>query len=63
MTGSAASSIRPTISPTVQTPKKVENLEHSLSLYFMYYNFCRTHKTLKGITPAIAAGLTDRRRR
>lgn len=40
--------------------KKVENLEHSLSLYFMYYNFCRTHKTLKGLTPAMSAGLTDR---
>lgn len=40
--------------------KKVENLEHSLSLYFMYYNFCRTHKTLQGITPAMAAGITDR---
>jgi hypothetical protein len=25
----------------------------------MYYNFCRIHKTLK-VTPAMAAGLTDR---
>lgn len=40
--------------------KKVENLEHSVSLYFMYYNFCRPHKSLKGITPAMAAGLSDR---
>ncbi len=40
--------------------KKLENLEHSVSLYFMYYNYCRPHMSLKGITPAMAAGLTDR---
>lgn len=39
--------------------KKVENLQRSLALHFMYYNFCRKHQTLK-TTPAIAAGLTDR---
>jgi len=45
--------------------KNVENHTHSLSLWFMYYNFCRSHQTLtrdkKGIhtTPAMAAGLTD----
>ena len=30
----------------------------ALSLYFVFYNFCRIHKTLK-ITPAMAAGLTQ----
>ncbi|MGE0552939.1 MAG: IS1 family transposase [Gemmatimonadales bacterium] len=46
--------------------KKAENHAHAVSLYFMYYNFCRVHQTLtkarKGIhtTPAMAAGLTDR---
>lgn len=25
----------------------------------MYYNFCRIHKTLR-VTPAMAAGVTDR---
>jgi hypothetical protein len=38
--------------------KKVENHSHALSLYFMYYNFCRIHKTLR-VTPAMAAGVTD----
>ena len=39
--------------------KKVENLEHAVSLHFMYYNFVRIHKTLR-VTPAMAAGVTDR---
>ncbi len=38
--------------------KKVENHVHALSLYFMYYNFCRIHKTLR-VTPAMEAGVTD----
>ncbi len=39
--------------------KKVENHYHALSLYFMFYNFVRIHKSLS-ITPAMAAKLTDR---
>jgi IS1 family transposase len=39
--------------------KKVENLEHAVSLHFMYYNFVRVHQTLK-TTPAVATGLTNR---
>ena len=42
--------------------KKLENHMHALSLYFMYYNFCRPHKTLGKpyrTTPAMAAGLTS----
>jgi IS1 family transposase len=39
--------------------KKAENLNRSLALHFMYYNFCRKHSTIK-TTPAIAAGVTDR---
>ena len=38
--------------------KKVENLGHAVALHFVYYNFCRKHMTL-GMTPAMAAGLTD----
>ena len=38
--------------------KKVENLAHSVSLHFMYYNFCRIHQTLK-CSPAMAVGVTD----
>lgn len=41
--------------------KKVENHYHALSLYFVWYNFVKAHKSLKGATPAMAAGLvTDR---
>lgn len=39
--------------------KKVENHCHALSLYFMFYNFARIHKTLK-VSPAMAAGVTGR---
>lgn len=38
--------------------KKVENHAHALALYFMYYNFCRIHQTLR-VTTAMAAGVTD----
>ena len=38
--------------------KKVENHIHHLSLYYMYYNFCRIHKTLR-VTPAMEAGIAD----
>jgi IS1 family transposase len=38
--------------------KKVENLEHSVALHFMHYNFARIHKTLR-VTPAMEAGLSD----
>jgi hypothetical protein len=30
-----------------------------LALSITYYNFCRKHASLKGKTPAMAAGLTD----
>ena len=39
--------------------KKVENLAHSVALHFFHYNFCRLHQTTR-ITPALAAGVTDR---
>lgn len=38
--------------------KKLENLEHNVALYFMHYNFCRVHTTLR-VTPAMEAGITD----
>ena len=40
--------------------KKIENHTHSVALHFMYYNFCRQHKSLDGISPAMAAGVTGR---
>jgi hypothetical protein len=46
--------------------KKAENHALAVSLFFLYYNYCRPHQTLtkaaQGVktTPAMAAGLTDR---
>lgn len=38
--------------------KKVDNLSYNVALYFLYYNFCRVHQTLR-VTPAMEAGITD----
>jgi IS1 family transposase len=45
--------------------RKAENHAHAVSLFFLYYNYCRPHQTLNkaasGVktTPAMAASLTD----
>jgi transposase-like protein/IS1 family transposase len=36
--------------------KKWENLKAAYALWFAFYNFCRTHKTLR-VTPAMEAGV------
>jgi IS1 family transposase len=38
--------------------KKLENHEHMLAIYFLYYNFCRVHQTLR-VTPAMEAGISN----
>ncbi len=38
--------------------KKIDNHIHMLSLYFLHYNFCRIHSTIK-VSPAMEAGLSD----
>ena len=38
--------------------KKLRNHEHHNALHFVFYNFCRIHKTLR-MTPAMAAGVTE----
>lgn len=38
--------------------KKLENHGHAVALYFMHYNFCRIHQSLR-VRPAMEAGLTD----
>ncbi len=38
--------------------KKIENHEAAIALHFMYYNFCRIHKTLR-VTPAMEAGIEN----
>ncbi len=38
--------------------KKLENHGHAVALYFLHYNFCRVHSTLR-VTPAMQAGISD----
>jgi hypothetical protein len=37
--------------------KKRENLKAAVALFVASYNLCWSHRTLKGCTPAMAAGL------
>ena len=39
--------------------KTIENHRHAVAIHYVYYNFCRVHKTLK-VTPAMEAKLIDR---
>ena len=39
--------------------KKIENHDHAVALHFCYYNFVKIHGSLR-MTPAMAAGVTDR---
>jgi IS1 family transposase len=38
--------------------KKIENHVYAVALFYMHYNFCRIHKTLR-VTPAMEAGITN----
>jgi hypothetical protein len=38
--------------------KKIENHAAAVAIWFMYYNFCRVHQTLR-VTPAMEAGISD----
>jgi IS1 family transposase len=40
--------------------KKFENHMHMVALYTVWYNYVKQHKSLKGITPAMAAGISDK---
>jgi hypothetical protein len=37
--------------------KKLKNHMHAISLYFMFYNFCKIHKSLR-VSPAMEAGIS-----
>jgi IS1 family transposase len=39
--------------------KKIENHAAALAIFYMHYNFVRIHNSLR-VTPAMAAGVTDR---
>ena len=45
---------------TVGFSRKWENLRAACALHFAYYNFVWQHRSLKGLSPALAAGVTDR---
>lgn len=38
--------------------RKIENHVFAISIYFMQYNFCRIHQTLR-VTPAMEVGIAD----
>lgn len=40
--------------------RKMENLRAATALHFAYYNFVWQPRTLGGLSPAMAAGATDR---
>ncbi|MGE3243870.1 MAG: hypothetical protein AB7G28_03310 [Pirellulales bacterium] len=40
--------------------KKWNNHRAALAVYFCHYNYCRQHKTLKGLTPAVAHGVATK---
>ena len=40
--------------------KKFENHCHMVALYTVWYNFVKQHKTLKGVSPAMAAGVSEK---
>ena len=39
--------------------KKIDNYCHALTLYFVFYNFVKIHKSLR-VTPAMQAGVEER---
>ena len=39
--------------------KKFENHMHMVALYTVWYNYVKQHKTLKGLSPAMAAGISE----
>jgi IS1 family transposase len=40
--------------------KKLENHAYMVALYTVWYNFVKQHKTLKGLSPAMAAGVSEK---
>lgn len=40
--------------------KSRQHHEAMQAIFVCFYNFCRKHETLKGKTPAMASGLSDK---
>jgi len=43
---------------TLAFSKQLENFEAAIGLHFAYYNFCKSHRSVR-MTPAMAAGITN----
>jgi IS1 family transposase len=39
--------------------KKIQNHMHMVAFYTVWYNYVKQHKSLKGLSPAMAAGISD----
>lgn len=51
-------SMRPFTRLTNAFSKKIDNHRHAVALYFVHYNFCRIHQTVR-VKRAMEAGITD----
>lgn len=59
MNGTLRESVRRITRLTHGFSKRLPNLVYHLALYVVYYNFCWEHSTLKGVSPAVEAGLAS----
>jgi hypothetical protein len=60
LNGTVRQHIAPLHHKTRSFAKRRTALDTQTQLFKSYYNLCRKHGSLKGKTPAQAAGLTDR---
>jgi hypothetical protein len=51
--------MRRLVRDTLCYSKKLANLEAAVAMHLTYYNYCRTHKTLK-TSPAHALGIVNK---
>jgi transposase-like protein/IS1 family transposase len=59
LNGTIRNYVKRTARLTYAFSKKWENHQTALALFFMAYNYCKPHKSLKKQTPAMAHGIAD----